>query len=530
MTQQKNQIKCDICKKIFTTMSNLKNHKRTVHENERSFNCNLCDKIFKEKGTLKRHQNTHITGEEKLTFKCKILDEGFTRNFNLNQHIRSIHEKIKPFVCQHCEKAYTQNIDLKRHQIKHHDSSENEKEKYLFTCESCGKNLTRKTRLNAHKNKCNKDIALKSTQTKDEKTQNHINQSTESRPEQSDNDQSIEMRDETNIIANVDRDLEKEQNTDMNNFVEGNNLMDFDTPDHGNAENINDEMGVTIIEKENANQKENGDSKSLHKNLLYEEERNQSKHQNIDLKRHQSMHQDKTENEKETKNHNENAEQNLNDSQSYANDPVEISEVNVDINELDNSDLDEEMENPQDLNEQHESQSYTNDPLQISDMKETKEMDTQTDLDVHQIGVEKDPQDLNEFRKEHKNMNCKSAPLYDVVKNGPETPNVSCKSGSKYCKICKITYKDPKNLLEHSRICHWDQSSKSTRKKPSTERFSCNICKESFPEAIFLAVHCEMKHQVKSEFACAICKKKFPKIVKLTKHYLVDHSKINNRK
>ena len=53
-------------------------------------------------------------------------------------------------MCQHCEKAYTQKIDLKRHQIKHHDSSENEKEKYLFTCESCGKNLTRKTRLNAH--------------------------------------------------------------------------------------------------------------------------------------------------------------------------------------------------------------------------------------------------------------------------------------------------------------------------------------------------------------------------------------------
>ena len=52
MTQQKNHIKCDICKKKFTTMSILKNHKRTVHENKRSFNCNLCDKIVKEKGTL----------------------------------------------------------------------------------------------------------------------------------------------------------------------------------------------------------------------------------------------------------------------------------------------------------------------------------------------------------------------------------------------------------------------------------------------------------------------------------------------
>ena len=127
-------------------------------------------------------------------------------------------------------------------------------------------------------------------------------------------------------------------------------------------------------------------------------------------------------------------------------------------------------------------------------------------------------------------MNCKSAPLHDVVKIGPETLNVTGKSGSKYCKICNITYKDPKNFLEHSRIYHGDQSSKSTSKKPSTKRFSCNICKESFPEPIFLAVHYEMKHQVKSEFACAICKKKFPKIVKLTKHYLVDHSEINNRK
>ena len=59
--------------------------------------------------------------------------------------------------------------------------------------------------------------------------------------------------------------------------------------------------------------------------------------------------------------------QDLNDCQSYANNPVEISEDNVDINESDNNDLDEEIENLQDLNEQHESQSYTNDPLQISE-------------------------------------------------------------------------------------------------------------------------------------------------------------------
>ena len=96
--------------------------------------------------------------------------------------------------------------------------------------------------------------------------------------------------------------------------------------------------------------------------------------------------------------------QELNDSQSYANDLVEILEGNVDINELGNNDLNKQMENLQILYEQHESQNYTNDPLQISegngDKKETKEMQSQTDLDVevvHQIGVEKNPQDLNEF-------------------------------------------------------------------------------------------------------------------------------------
>ena len=83
---------------------------------------------------IKHHKSKHKTGEEKFTFKCKICDEGFTRNFYRDQHIRSLHEKNKPFVCQHCEKAYSQNIDLKRHQSKHQDKSENEKEKYLYTC------------------------------------------------------------------------------------------------------------------------------------------------------------------------------------------------------------------------------------------------------------------------------------------------------------------------------------------------------------------------------------------------------------
>ena len=48
---------CNICSKVFTTDSNLKQHINFVHNNQDKFICTLCDKTFSNKSNLNKHQN-----------------------------------------------------------------------------------------------------------------------------------------------------------------------------------------------------------------------------------------------------------------------------------------------------------------------------------------------------------------------------------------------------------------------------------------------------------------------------------------
>ena len=43
--------------------------------------------------------------------------------WNLQQHIKEVHLKLKPFACNKCEQAFTRNHDLKRHTSKRHSST-----------------------------------------------------------------------------------------------------------------------------------------------------------------------------------------------------------------------------------------------------------------------------------------------------------------------------------------------------------------------------------------------------------------------
>ena len=103
---------------------------------------------------------------------------------------------------------------MKKHQSIHEDKSEkkDEKEKILYTCEVCGKKLSRKTHLNDHKKK---------VQTKGKNVPD-INQT---RLDQSD-DQCVELTDKVSkLIESGDKDLVKEQNIEMNISVEGKDVL-----------------------------------------------------------------------------------------------------------------------------------------------------------------------------------------------------------------------------------------------------------------------------------------------------------------
>ena len=109
---------CDVCKKTFTNIENLKQHKFVHMDKKLKFQCHICKKYFSRNEHLKRHQrNVHGVTTNSGIF-CELCDESFTsaialHNHNINQH------NVK---CEECGKVFSSEAAIKRHKRNHINS------------------------------------------------------------------------------------------------------------------------------------------------------------------------------------------------------------------------------------------------------------------------------------------------------------------------------------------------------------------------------------------------------------------------
>ena len=109
--------KCDSCFYGANRKGHLNQHIKTVHNKIKDFKCNynLCD----YKCSLKGHLNTHIkTVHNKIKdFECNQCTFTCSEKGNLKQHVEQVHHNIKDFKCDYnlCEYKCYVNSDLKRH-------------------------------------------------------------------------------------------------------------------------------------------------------------------------------------------------------------------------------------------------------------------------------------------------------------------------------------------------------------------------------------------------------------------------------
>ena len=110
---------CDKCGKDFGSLSNLKRHASVHGDLEARYSCRLCEKSY--------HQSAHLTEHIKSVHegvkpKCDQCGKEFYKKSNLKSHIENVHEGRKQYVCpkNDCDKAYSDSKSLKYHLSRNH--------------------------------------------------------------------------------------------------------------------------------------------------------------------------------------------------------------------------------------------------------------------------------------------------------------------------------------------------------------------------------------------------------------------------
>ncbi|XP_029734423.2 zinc finger protein 878 [Aedes albopictus] len=101
---------CDICEKVFRSLTTYEKHRKVRHTKE-GYICPRCGKIFKDVKYMRIHMRTH-SGER--PYECNMCEKTFTRSIILRQHMQT-HQKIGSHKCEFCAKSYKRMEDLQRH-------------------------------------------------------------------------------------------------------------------------------------------------------------------------------------------------------------------------------------------------------------------------------------------------------------------------------------------------------------------------------------------------------------------------------
>ncbi len=109
--------KCESCEKEFSRKDNLTRHVRNKHENI-SFACPKCNRTFARESSRNQHEivcGGAVNTSASEGGVCDVCVQFFALMKNLRQHKRSVHENIK-YECCKCENNYSRNCDRVRHE------------------------------------------------------------------------------------------------------------------------------------------------------------------------------------------------------------------------------------------------------------------------------------------------------------------------------------------------------------------------------------------------------------------------------
>ena len=136
------KFQCHECGKEFYQSHMLEDHVKIVHENVKPYKCEQCDKAWGYKSSYDAHvEKYHATVKK---FVCKICNLILGSSTSLREHIQFVHEKIAKFNCKFCGKAFVYQYNCNTHVKVVHLGIRDHK------CKTCGKEFVRKSKLEKH--------------------------------------------------------------------------------------------------------------------------------------------------------------------------------------------------------------------------------------------------------------------------------------------------------------------------------------------------------------------------------------------
>ena len=107
---------CQVCQfeSKSSDIQHIRNHIEGQHLGVR-YPCNMCDKISTSFSGLKDHKRNHHSQKPILIKHCEYCDYSTRYSGAFRIHVNSVHLNIKPVQCEVCDKKLRSNIQLKLH-------------------------------------------------------------------------------------------------------------------------------------------------------------------------------------------------------------------------------------------------------------------------------------------------------------------------------------------------------------------------------------------------------------------------------